>query len=402
MKTKKTILAIHCLLLSVLFLCACKSFVGVKVVDKKGKPVGNMGVYIVDSGVAKKMTSDSGFVVFKIHKKRIKNEKQINLIPPGIPSHLTFKRKLFGVRRVKKGQPFPIEKINLIRLDNYGARDSRIRTLDSLSTELTNIIRLLDSTELKLGMMEKKTSKYLYEHPNPSMEMQMKRLLDKRRKENINLKQEIKNMITVVENAMSNADGDDLSDEDFAKIIESCEKLDKALDEHKVKVELTDNVIDKNIDMGDALKISITEYYFSSGQYSISELPKEQKQNLDEFCDEISTIITNKFPVSDIKEIELFVHGTGYTDGVELSDEKWNEIKSLCDPKMPRGDGNDCLSKLRAQAMVEYFHEVIIKKNYSIIPFSEGKGSLGASTGKEDPNKRRCVVSLFVSLKAVE
>ncbi len=134
---------------------------------------------------------------------------------------------------------------------------------------------------------------------------------------------------------------------------------------------------------------------FDIGKYTISK--KEGKQVLDRIINDVLTKkmeFINKFPNS---KVLITVKTVGYTDTQPLLKDK--QLGRTC-----RGNGNQCLSELRAEAIGEYIAQGVSTSDSSVQINREaiGKGEelpVGVTEPypASDPRRRICIVDIAIS-----
>ncbi|MBK8969102.1 MAG: hypothetical protein IPM36_21015 [Lewinellaceae bacterium] len=140
--------------------------------------------------------------------------------------------------------------------------------------------------------------------------------------------------------------------------------------------------------------IDFTDIFFATGAYKLDQLSPEQRAELQTVEQKVLRFYQTTYPDRTYNQLVLHFRMIGSADGVRVGDRLWAEIAPLCNRSTVRGDGNQCLSELRADALVDYFRHVFRAWNPEMIP--EAIGSKAAVPQLADQRHRKCRASFVL------
>lgn len=326
-------------------------------------------------------TDDDGHIQVKLKRKAMKKQ-----------TTLSFKSKLFQVDTAVTTKLQPNNVFNV-----HGKTPAVVSMYGTLKDNKVDIAAFQDqlaAADAILKKLEKEVNDYMREHPESAMKDFLP-LIENRTAELRVLEQAVENINKKYESAISQLPTGQFSDENFKELTDLFEKVEANMAEHTALVDDLAGSIDLNKENVPEIEYE-TNFFFKPGEYELGQLSPEQKEALDRFRRKIGSFVTRNYPNANAyKELVIKLKVTGYTDGIQVGDKLWDVIKKTnCSSKNQRGDGNNCLSELRAQSFANF-----IQEDYKLLKFETeviGKGSEKAKPGEENFKLRKCIVSVTI------
>jgi len=252
----------------------------------------------------------------------------------------------------------------------------------------------LETADAALKKLQTEVNEYLKKNPESVMKDFLP-LIENRTQELKVLQQTVENINKKYEAAIKELPSGKFSDANFKELVGIYDRTKTNMDNFNTLVEQQVASTEANLRDGPEV-VYPTDFFFKKGEYELSQLAEEQTSSLKLFRTKIATFIMKNHPDEKRrKDLVIKLRVTGYTDGTSVGDKLWEAIKKAnCSSSEQRGDGNNCLSELRAKSLAKFF-----ENDYKTLRFdieAVGKGSILAQSGEDNYKLRKCVVSVAI------
>jgi outer membrane protein OmpA-like peptidoglycan-associated protein len=383
---------------------ACKPkerLMGVQIMAQN-KPVPNANV-ITNVKDIYGVTDSDGNIFFEASKDSIKKISRLTVfkrISEDIYIDTTYNKNFTSIKLPKNPKKIDKKRSMSVNRININTKSRKGTSPDSIVDKYDDILSFMDQlnyTDSLLAKLEREVMAYMKKYPNSAMK-DLLPLINIRREDLKKLTLKFEQLETTFQSAIVKAGNGDLSDAEFAEMQQNFSESEQLFDLYMKKVAELVVVGDRSIEARPELEKLKTDFYYELGKYKIKNLAGNLDKNLSMFVQDINQYIQEQIDQGQ-NDLELHIIVVGYTDGLAVNESLYKEFATVCqqyDEHSGHRDGNDCLSKLRAENMAEYLCNSFTHHNFICVTNTKAYGSANAVAGVSDPDKRRCDASVLI------
>lgn len=256
-------------------------------------------------------------------------------------------------------------------------------SLGLMQRKLTDADRVLDQLHLKL-------THYLAEHPNSAM-AEFLTVVEQRQEEQEVLVERILDLNTEYADAIRDLERGKVSADNWNELEDIFEETRDWINLFEDSISPLPGVVDKNEVSRPEMEFS-TDIFFGNGEYRLTNLSPAQQQELQKFRQKVDAFIAKNYRGVATDQLVVSVKVVGSADGIPVGDALWNEIAGHCSGE--RGDGNQCLSELRARSLSEYLAKTFARLSPEVA--YQGIGSSDATLNVARASLRKCTASFAI------
>lgn len=256
-------------------------------------------------------------------------------------------------------------------------------SLARMQRQLTDADQVLDQLHLKL-------TRYLGEHPNSAM-AEFLTVVEQRQEEQEVLVERILDLNNEYADAIRDLERGKMSADNWNELEDIFEETRDWISLFEENINALPEVVAENERSRPEMEFS-TDIFFGNGEYRLAKLTPAQQRELGQFSQKVDAFIAKNYRGVASDQLVVSVKVVGSADGIPVGDALWNEIAGQCSGE--RGDGNQCLSELRARALSEYLARIFAWLSPEVA--YQGIGSAGATPNVAQDSLRKCTASFAI------